>query len=410
VHMYIDGDAKLKSYRFTRGLMKSAARLTYEQVQEAHDGMPGELTAPLMDSVIKPLYKAYSVLKRAREVRGALELDLPERKAIIKEGKLTDIVPRQRLASHQLIEEFMILANVAAALALEDKKAPCVYRIHDKPAYDRLEATREFLKEFGYTLPKGDQLIPSNINHILKASMGREDKDLIHTILLRTQSTAVYSPDNIGHFGLALAKYAHFTSPIRRYADLLVHRSLTRTYKFGEGGMTDDEAQDLKNACEHISFTERRSMIAERDVMDRFTAQYLSVNVGKEFKGRISGVTRFGLFVNLEHSGADGIVPIRSLPRDYYVHDEKRHALVGKDSGRTFRLADTVMVRLVEADAMRGSTVFELLEGGSQGLPTGNGGSGRPRGRSRHRGGGPKGGGGGGGYRGKRGGGDKKRR
>jgi ribonuclease R len=363
VHLWIDGNAKLLKYRFTRGLMRSAARLTYEQVEEAHMGAPGELAAPLMETVIKPLYKAYAVLKRARELRGALEIDLPERKAIIKDGKVMDIVPRQRLASHQLIEEFMILANVAAAIGLEDKNAVCVYRVHDRPAFDRLEATREFLKEFGYSLPKGEHLKPANINHILKTSADNEDKELIHTVLLRTQSQAVYSPDNLGHFGLALEKYAHFTSPIRRYADLLVHRALTRAYGFGEGGMTDDEANDLHNACEHISFTERRSMVAERDVMDRFTAQYLSTNLGKEFPGRVSGVTRFGLFVTLEHSGADGIVPIRSLPRDFYIHDEKRHALVGKDTGRMYRLADKVVVRLVEADSMRGSTVFELLEG-----------------------------------------------
>ena len=364
VHLWIDSHARLKHWQFTRGLMRSVARLTYEQVEQAHLGTPDETTAPLMDNVIKPLYRAYSLLKHAREVRGALELDLPERKAIIDaEGNLTAIVPRQRLASHQLIEEFMILANVAAAQALEAKNAPCVYRVHDRPAYDRLESTRDFLKEFGYSLPKTDQLSSKNFNQILKLSAEREDKQLIHTILLRTQSQAIYSPNNLGHFGLALEKYAHFTSPIRRYADLLVHRSLVRAYGLGEGPLTDHETQYLVEISEHISSTERRSMLAERDVMDRFTAQYLSANVGKEFKGHIASVTRFGLFVALDDTGADGIVPMRSLPRDYYVHDEKRHALVGKDSGRTYRLADAVLVRLVEADAMRGSTVFEIIDG-----------------------------------------------
>ncbi len=364
VHLWIDGQAKLLRYKFVRGLMRSAARLTYEQVEEAHRGNPDDTTGPLLEKVIKPLYKAYAVLKRARELRGALELDLPERKAIIdKLGNITAIVPRQRLDSHQLIEEFMILANVAAAKALEDKNAPCVYRIHDKPAYDKLEATREFLKEFGYSLPKSDHLQPKNLNHILKLSAENEDKNLIHTVLLRTQSQAVYSPDNIGHFGLALEKYAHFTSPIRRYADLLVHRSLTRAYNLGEGKLTDQERDNLSDICQHISGTERRSMMAERDVMDRFTAQYLSSNVGKDFKGRISSVTRFGIFVSLDESGADGIVPMSYLPRDYYVHDEKRHALVGKDTGRQFRLMDPVVVRLVEADSLRGSTVFEILVG-----------------------------------------------
>lgn len=364
VYMQIDANARLTSWKFVRGLMKSAARLTYEQVEEAHLGKPDDTTGPLMDSVIKPLYEAYAKLKHAREQRGALELDLPERKAVIdKDGFLAGIVPRVRLASHQLVEEFMILANVAAAEALEAKSAPCVYRIHDRPAFDRLEATREFLKEFGYSLPKADELKPKNINHILKLSAQNEDKQLIHTILLRTQSQAIYSPDNIGHFGLALEKYAHFTSPIRRYADLLVHRSLVRAYKLGSGGMADDEADDLHAISEHISVTERRSMMAERDVMDRFTAQYLSVNIGKEFKGMVSSVARFGLFVTLDETGADGIVPMSYLPKDYYVHDEKHHALVGQHTGRTFRLTDPVVVRLVEADPLRGSTVFEILDG-----------------------------------------------
>ena len=388
VHLWIDANARLKSWRFTRGLMRSVARLTYEQVEDAHKGAPDDVTGPLLDRVIRPLYKAYSLLKHAREERGALELDLPERKAIIDaEGTLTAIVPRQRLASHQLIEEFMILANVAAAEALEAKRAPCVYRVHDRPAYDRLETTREFLKELGYSLPKSDHLQPKNINHILKLSSEREDKQLIHTILLRTQSPAVYSPDNLGHFGLALEKYAHFTSPIRRYADLLVHRSLVRAYGLGEGPLTDHEAQELVEISAHISATERRSMLAERDVMDRFTAQYLSQNVGREFQGHIGSVTRFGLFVTLDETGADGIVHMRSLPQDFYIHDEKRHALVGKKYGRTYRLADPVVVRLVEADAMRGSTVFELLDGSTD---TADGGAqvrqrDRDRGRNRDR-------------------------
>lgn len=372
VHLWIDHNARLKSWKFVRGLMRSAARLTYEQVEAAHLGHPDDTTGPLVQPVIKPLYKAYSLLKRAREQRGALELDLPERKALINEkGEITAIVPRERLASHQLIEEFMILANVAAAQALEAKNAACVYRVHDRPSYDRLETTREFLKELGYSLPKSDQLQAQNINHILKLSAEREDKALIHTILLRTQSQAIYSPNNLGHFGLALEKYAHFTSPIRRYADLLVHRSLVRAYGLGEGGLTDQETEELVSISEHISTTERRSMLAERDVMDRFTAQYLSANVGKEFKGHIASVTRFGLFVALDETGADGLVPMRSLPRDFYAHDEKRHALVGKDYGRTYRLADPVIVRLVEADAMRGSTLFEIVDGftGEDGQP-----------------------------------------
>jgi ribonuclease R len=362
-HLWIDKNGKLIAHKFVRGLMRSAARLTYEEVENAHKGYPDDKTGPLMESVIKPLYKVYSILKHARSLRGALEIDLPERKAIINDkGIVTAIVPRQRLESHQLIEEFMILANVATAEALENKHSPCIYRIHDSPAYDRLETTREFLKEMGYSLPKAEHLQPKNINHILQLSSDKPDKELIHTLLLRTQSQAIYSPDNLGHFGLALEKYAHFTSPIRRYADLVVHRALVRAYGLGAGGLEDSEKETLHEIAEHISQTERRSMLAERDVMDRFTAQYLSVNVGRDFPGKVSGVTHFGLFVTLDESGADGLVPMRSLPRDYYIHDEKRHALVGKDNSHIYRLAQRVVVRLVEADPLRGSTVFEMLD------------------------------------------------
>lgn len=402
-HMIIDRDAQLIDWRFSRGLIRSAARLTYEQVEDAHLGNADDTTAPLMDRVIKPLYAAYSIMKHAREKRGALALDLPERRALIdKQGQVTAIVPRQRLISHMLIEEFMILANVATALALEDKNAPCVYRVHDSPAFDRLDATREFLKEFGYILPKGDQVHPRDINRILEASADKPDKALVHTVLLRTQSQAVYSPDNLGHFGLALEKYAHFTSPIRRYADLLVHRSLTRTYKLGAGGLTADEDDRLSELAEHISQTERRSMLAERDVMDRFTAQYLSRNIGETFMGRVSSVTSFGLFVNLEESGADGIVPMRNLPRDYWIYDESRHAMIGRETGRQFRLMDRVMVRLIEADPMRASTVFEMVAGDDSrpALPRGpqrarDGKGGKDRNHRKGKGGGKPGGGGG---------------
>lgn len=367
-HMVIDKNARLIDYRFSRGLIKSAARLTYEQVEDAHLGQMDDTTRPLMDSVIKPLYAAYSVMKHARDLRGALALDLPERKAIIdrETGHITAIVPRQRLASHQLIEEFMILANVAAAHALEDKDAPCVYRVHAVPAFDRLDSTRDFLKQFGYSLPQGDHVHPRDINRILEKTADTPDKDLVHTVLLRTQSQAIYSPENIGHFGLALERYAHFTSPIRRYADLLVHRSLTRAYKLGSGGLSNDEADRLTEIAEHISQTERRSMLAERDVMDRFTAQYLGRNIGQTFMGKISSVTSFGVFITLDESGADGIVPMRMLPRDFYIYDEKKHTLTGRESGRTYRLMDRVVVRLLEADPMRASTVFEMVTGSDE--------------------------------------------
>jgi len=364
-HLWINKDGRLLSHKFVRGLMRSAARLIYEEVEQAHRGFPNDKTENIYEAVIQPLYEAYEILKKAREKRGALEIDIPERKAIIDEkGNVKAIVPRERLDSHQLVEEFMILANVAAAEALEAKDAPCMYRVHDKPSQERLDMSREFLQELGYTLPKAtDSLQSKNFNQILEASAKGNDKNLVHTLLLRTQSQAIYSPENKGHFGLALDHYAHFTSPIRRYADLLVHRSLIRYYRLGEGFISDTEIENMKEIGEHISLTERRSMMAERDVTDRFTAQFLSNNIGEEFKGIINGVSNFGLFVTLDETGADGLVPIRTLPSDYYVHDEKHHRLVGDRTGRVYNLAQPVTVRLVEANPMTGSTVFEIVEG-----------------------------------------------
>ncbi len=360
-YMVIDKNGQLLKYKFQRGLMKSAARLIYDEVEEAYEGTTNDKTAPIFKTIIKPLYQAYNILRKAREKRGALDINMVERNAIIDEtGTLTAIVPRQKLKSHQLVEEFMVLANVATAHALEDKKAPCVYRVHDTPSVERLETTRDFLKGLGYSLPKTRDIKSKSLNNILKLSEDKEDKDLIHTLILRTQSAAIYSPDNLGHFGLALDKYAHFTSPIRRYADLLVHRSLVKSYELGDGGLTKYEAESLDEMADHISITERRSMMAERDVMDRFTAQYLSKSIGEEFKGKINGVTHFGLFVTLDETGADGIVPIRTLPQDFYTHDEKNHALVGKRTKRTYKLAQKVVVRLVEANPLTGSTVFEI--------------------------------------------------
>lgn len=359
----IDKHGRMLSYKFKRGLMRSIARLIYEEVEEAHLGRFNDKTEGIYEPVIKPLYEAYKILKAAREKRGSLEIDLPERKAIIDDkGNVVAIVPRERLESHQLVEEFMILANVAAASALEDKDAPCVYRVHDRPSAEKLDSTRDFLKELGFALPKGDATQPKAINNILISSAKTDKKALVHTLLLRTQCQALYSPENHGHFGLALERYAHFTSPIRRYADLLVHRSMAKAYKLGDGQLTDREEALLVEISEHISSTERRSMLAERDVMDRFCAQYLSSQIGKEFKGSISGVTNFGLFVTLDESGADGIVPIRTLPNDYYFHDEKRHCLVGEKTKRTYSLADRVDVVLIEANSLTGSTVLQLVE------------------------------------------------
>ena len=369
-HLWIDDTGNLKKFKFVRGLMRSAARLTYEQAQAARDGNPDDTTRPLLENVIHPLYAAFKILDKARAERGALELDLPERKAKIDDkGNILTIIPRTRLDSHRLIEEFMILANVAAATALEEKNAPCVYRAHDRPDPAKLAALRDFLKSAGYNLPRADEVGPAQLNGILKKAIESDEQQLISTLILRSQSQACYSPKNIGHFGLALTRYAHFTSPIRRYADLLVHRSLVRAYGLGAGGLSEDETEELGDIAQHISTTERRSMAAERDTMNRFTALYLSKNIGETFKGRISGVTRFGLFICLDDTGADGIVPVSTLPSDRYYHDERRHCLVGKHTGITFHLATPVTVCLIEASPLKGSTVFELVGVSGDDLP-----------------------------------------
>lgn len=362
VHLWIDVAGKLLRYQFVRGLMHSKARLTYEQVQAARDGKPDSTTSHLMKDVIEPLYAAWNILAAAREKRGALDLDVPERKIVVNDkGLMTGVAVRERLDAHRLIEEFMILANVAAALALEAKKAPCVYRIHDRPTGDKLMAARSFLEAFGLSLPKTGVAEPAQINHVLKKAKDLPAGFLINEIILRSQAQAVYSPDNIGHFGLALQHYAHFTSPIRRYADLLVHRSLVGAYGFGEGALTDHEISKLDEIAAHISTTERASAEAERNSVDRFTAAYLKDKIGQDFAGRISGVTRFGLFIKLDDTAADGLVPIRTLPGDFYDHDEGQHALIGRRTRRVFRLGAPVRVRVLEADTLSGSTVLELL-------------------------------------------------
>lgn len=364
VHMWINDRGSLLSYKFVRGLMMSHARLTYEQVQSAVNGDADERTAPLLDEIIKPLYHAWKILDKARIERGALDLDVPERKIVINDkNEMDGVAVRERLDSHKVIEEFMILANVAAARALEDKRAPCVYRIHDRPSGDKLMNAVSFLDAFGLALPKGGIAKPAQLNAVLTKAKSMASGFLINEVILRSQAQAVYARDNIGHFGLALEKYAHFTSPIRRYADLLVHRSLIRAYDLGEGALDDEGDHRLNEMAAHISATERVSAEAERNAVDRFTAAYLRERLGDIFEGRIGGVTRFGLFVKLKDTGADGLVPIRSLPQDYYEHDERQHALVGRRTGRIFRLGAAVMVRVIEADPMTGSTVLELING-----------------------------------------------
>ncbi len=386
VHMWISSGGTLKRHKFVRGLMKSAARLTYTQVQEARDGHPDETTTPLTETVIAPLYGAYEALLKSRKRRGVLELDLPEKKILLDDqGNVTGVEERERFDSHRLIEEFMITANVAAAETLERKHMPCMYRVHDEPAQEKLTALREFLDSLNMKLAKGQVLKPTQFNQILKKVEGTPHAQLVSEVILRSQAQAVYSPDNLGHFGLALRRYAHFTSPIRRYADLLVHRALIHGLSLGEGSLEPDH-KDFEEMGEHISITERRAQVAEREVTDRYTALYLADHVGGAFTGRVSGVTRFGLFVTLDESGGDGLVPIGSLPGDWYEHDEAGHRLVGSSGKRQYRLGDIVEVKLTEANPITGSMVLNIMEDGEVPEPSGyfppkrsGGRKGRPR-------------------------------
>jgi ribonuclease R len=361
--LWIDRNGALIRHRLTRGLMRSTARLTYEQVQNCHEGRTDDATGPLADTVIAPLYGAYARLWEARVRRRTLDLDLPERRVVVDErGRVGDIATRVRLDSHRLIEEFMIAANVAAAEVLEAPSMPGLFRVHDQPSMDKMETLRAFLSSIGLTFPKGEALKPEHFTRILRRVEGTPDSQLVSEVILRAQAQAAYSPDNIGHFGLALSRYAHFTSPIRRYADLIVHRALIRALKLGVGGLDDAAMERLTEIGDHLSATERRAATAERDAVDRFTAAHLADRVGARFAGRVSGVTRFGLFIRLDDSGADGLVPISALPDDRYEHDETARALVGQRTGARYRLSAPVTVILVEADPLTGSTLFRLAD------------------------------------------------
>jgi len=370
VEMVIDAEGKKLHHQFMRGLMRSAARLTYEQAQRAMDGITDDVTAPILDAVIRPLYGAFRALLIAREHRGTLELDIAERRVFINEaGQVDRIVPRMRLDSHRLIEEFMIAANVAAAESLERRKQPCMYRVHESPDPARVDALREFLRGLHFSLPKGQVIRPKHFTGLLQKAAGTPYAGMINTLVLRSQAQAVYAPENLGHFGLALQRYAHFTSPIRRYADLLVHRSLIKAYGFGEDGLAPGTEAEFSDIGDHISATERRAAAAEREAIDRYTAAYLSAHVGEVFAGRISSVTRFGLFISLNDSGADGLVPISSLPSDFYDHDERGHALVGRRWGRVYQLGAQVEVRLLVCTPLTGGITLEIVGGGKIAAP-----------------------------------------
>jgi ribonuclease R len=366
VRMVIAPDGRKRLHSFHRILMRSAAKLNYAQAQAAIDGRPDDTTGPLLASVLKPLYAAYATVKRARDERDPLDLDIPERKILLKgDGTVDRVIVPERLDAHRLIEEFMILANVAAAEMLEKKALPLIYRVHDEPTLEKVHNLQEFLKTLDLPFAKSGALRPALFNRVLAEVKGHDSEPLVNEVVLRSQAQAEYSAENYGHFGLNLRRYAHFTSPIRRYADLIVHRALIRGLGLGEGALPETETMEsLSEIAAQISVTERRAMKAERETADRLIAHFLADRIGASFQGRISGVTRAGLFVKLSDTGADGLIPIRTLGTEYFNYDETRHALVGTRSGAMHRLGDVVDVRLVEAAPVAGALRFELLSEG----------------------------------------------
>ena len=373
VFMTIDRQGKLKSSRFTRGLMRSVARLTYKQVQEAvsHGTLQPSWDKDLVPNVITPLFGAYEVLLGAREKRGALEINLPEQKVLFNDkGEVKSVEPRLRFESHRLIEEFMVLANVAAAITLDEAHLPCMFRIHDEPSMEKVEALMDFLKNSPLELAKGQRMSPKVFNQLIGRAVGSPMERAVNELVLRTQAQAEYNPQNIGHFGLGLARYCHFTSPIRRYADLLVHRALLQTMKTYKTPHFSYTNKDFEEIGQHLSQTERRAAMAERETLERYQALRMMERVGEVFTGFVSGVTDFALFISLEHEGVSGILPLRDLGSDYYTFDPKHHRVVGKRTKRVFALGDKVKVRLEGAMPLKGALSFVLADDRGARTPT----------------------------------------
>ena len=386
-HLHVGKDGALKAWRFSRAKICVAANISYENAQAAMDAagevrievasspcsMPpldGPVPRELVDKALKPLWSCWAALLAARNRREPLELDLPERRVVLDEkGRILSVAPRERLDAHRLVEDYMIAANVAAAKALERKKAPVMYRVHEVPSREKLVVLKDYLATFEVEFALGQVIKPATFNHILARVGDHDARPEIMEQVLRTQMQARYSPETLGHFGLALGAYAHFTSPIRRYADLLVHRALVSAYRLGEGGLPADDATRFTEIGEHISMLERRAMEAERETVDRYVAAFLADRVGQVMPCRISGVQPFGFFATVEGLGGDGLVPAAILGNEYFRYDEAAKALVGEQTGETFRQGQKIELKLAEANPASGALRFELPEGKYGGPP-----------------------------------------
>jgi ribonuclease R len=369
VRMVFDKTGTKRKHTFKRGMMRSHARLTYQQAQDAFEGRPGEAAEPVLD-ILQDIYAAYQVMLEGRKRRQPLAIELPERRVHVNEaGEVTKITLRDRFDAHKLVEEFMVQANVAAAEALKEKKQPGIVRFHDEPGREKLQGLVEFLPALDLKFSLGERTTTARFNTLLEQATRKDLSETVGMAVLRSQSQAVYSADQGGHFGLNLTDYAHFTSPIRRYADLVVHRALIDAYDLGEDGLGKEDSVRLQEIAEHISGTERKAMVAERDAKDRYIAAFLENRVGAEFGARITGVTKFGLFITLDETGADGLITARNLGHEFYMFEEKARALVGVESGNRYKFGRAVRVRLEEATPVTGGLVFDMVSEPEKGKP-----------------------------------------
>lgn len=362
-HLHISKSGKLESWRFARARVRIAANLAYEDAQATIDADTGA-----MIDVLRPLWACWRALAKARDAREPLDLDLPERRVVLDEqGRIMSVAPRERLDAHRLIEDYMIAANVAAAKALEAKKAPVMYRVHEPPSREKLVALKDYLETFDVPFALGQVIRPATFNHILDRigpeGPGADFRPQVMEQVLRTQTQAYYAPANQGHFGLSLGSYAHFTSPIRRYADLVVHRALVAAYGLGEGGLTKADAEAMEQIGTTISALERRAMEAERDTIDRYVAAFLAERVGETVSARITGVQNYGFFATVEGIGGDGLMSVRDLGGEYFRFDEAARTLTGEDSGEEYALGQRLELRLAEANPVSGALRFELPGG-----------------------------------------------
>jgi ribonuclease R len=368
--MKVDDKGKVTRARFFEGLMRSSARLTYTKVAAylANPTAPHEPQVQASGELLQQLHAVYRALAGARANRGALDFDAPELKVRFgADGRIAALVEQPRNDAHRLIEECMIAANVEAARFLKKHRIPTLYRVHGQPEEEKLQQLRQFLNGFGIHLPADGGLEPKDLSAVLQRVTANEEAHLIQTVVVRSLPQAVYQPANIGHFGLALPEYAHFTSPIRRYPDLMVHRGIRHVLRGGNAADFPWSAARVAEIGQQSSMTERRADEATRDAMAWLKCEYMQHQLGEEFDSLVTGVVDFGLFVQVKGLQIDGLVHVSSLGADYFSRDRSGYRMIGARSGRTFRLGDHLRVRLVNVVIDERKIDFELAEARAEG-------------------------------------------